>query len=383
MATPSTLADISTHDAAPPTIPLPLPYSIPPTAMPLICPHALLYTSLSQDPPIRSSSRKPSQCRPISINISSLTHANGSTLIKIGQTTAVCGVRAEILPIHDIANYRVKQNPSPTKPSQPGGEADGPEADATIRTHNLLVPNLELSTGCSPFHLPGSPPSQEAQSQSQRLLSLLHTSRLLRLSDLCIYDDNLTDLDPEIAPTDTHPQRQLRAFWVLYIDTVVINHDGNLFDACALAMFSALKDTRLPKAWWDADVEAVVCSPERSQARSLRLRGCPVPMSFSVFKSNKLEEGGGGGEGGEVADRKLEVVLCDPDAFEEGCCRERGCLIVDLDRKGRVVVLKMEKNGGGSLGRSGLRELVKKAGERWREWQQVLIREVESKESGV
>jgi exosome complex component RRP43 len=357
--------------------------------MPLISPHALLYTSLSQDPPVRTSGRKPSQCRPISINTSSLTHANGSTLIKIGQTTTVCGVRAEILPIHDIAHYRVNHTLlSTTKSSsQPDGEADGPDADATIRNHNLLVPNLELSTGCSPFHLPGSPPSQEAQSLSQRLLSLLHTSRLVRLSDLCIHDDdNLTDLDREIGATDdddeTPRQRTLRAFWVLYIDTVVINHDGNLFDACALAMFSALRDTRLPKAWWDANIEAVVCSPERSQARSLRLRGCPVPMSFSMFKSNKLEEGGGEGGGG-VADRNLEVVLYDPDAFEEGCCRERGCVIVDLDRKGRVVVLKMEKNGGGSLGRSGLRELVERAGERWRDWQQVLIREVESKKSEV
>jgi exosome complex component RRP43 len=292
-------------------------------------------------------------------------------------------VRAEILPIHEIANYRVKQHVPATQPPQPDGETDGPEADATIRNHNLLVPNLELSTGCSPFHLPGSPPSQEAQSLSQRLLSLLHSSRLLRLSDLCIYEDSATDLDLDVSSTTVDPPRPrtLRAFWVLYIDTVVINHDGNLFDACALAMFAALKDTRLPRAWWDVDVEAVVCSPERSQVRSLRLRGCPVPMSFSVFRSNKLEEGGGGGGG--VVDRKLEVVLCDPDAFEEGCCRERGCLIVDLDRKGRVVLIKMEKNGGPVCEKGGLRELVERAGERWREWQQVLIREVESKKSDV
>lgn len=370
MATAPTLADIRNHDSVAPTN----PYSTPPTAMPLISPHALLYTSLSQDPPLRPSSRKPSQCRPISINTSSLTHANGSTLIKLGQTTAVCGVRAEILPIHEIANYRVNKNLSSQPAPQPGEEDDGSEADAIIRNHNLLVPNLELSTGCSPFHLPGSPPSQEAQSLSQRLLSLLHTSRLVRLSDLCIYDESATDLERVIiSDTDTSPERKLKAFWVLYIDTVVINHDGNLFDACALAMFSALRDTLLPKAWWDADIESVMCSPERDQVRALRLRGCPVPMSFSVFRSNKLEEG--------VTNKKIEQVLCDPDAFEEGCCREQGCVIVDLDKKGRIVVVKMEKNGGGSLARSGLRELVERAGGRWQEWQQVLIREVESKKS--
>lgn len=339
--------------------------------MPLISPHALLYTSLSQEPPLRPSSRKPSQCRPILINTSSLTHANSSTLIRIGQTTAVCGVRAELLPIHEIANYRV--NKSLSNPPSPFSEEDGPEADALIRTHNLLVPNLELSTGCSPFHLPGSPPSQEAQSLSQRLLSLLHTSRLVRLSDLCIHDESPDDLERAISDgTDAPPQRKLKAFWVLYIDTVVINHDGNLFDACALAVFSALKDTLLPKAWWDADAESVLCSPERCEAKGLRLRGCPVPMSFVVFKSNKLEEGGA-----EV--RRIEQVLCDPDAFEEGCCREQGCVVVDLDEKGRVVVVKMEKSGGGVVGREGLRELMEMAGERWKEWQQVVIREIESK----
>ncbi len=341
--------------------------------MPLISPHALLYSSLSHDPPIRPSSRTAFQCRPISLNTSSLTHANGSALIKLGQTTAVCGVRAEILPIHEIANYRViKTFSGRLQPSDEGD--DSPEADAIIRNHNLLVPNLELSTGCSPFHLPGSPPSQEAQSLSQRLLSLLHASHLVRLPDLCIYDERVTDLESQLSDNDDVSEKKLKAFWVLYIDTVIINHDGNLFDACALAMFSALKDTLLPKAWWDADLESVVCSPERTEARTLTLRGCPVPMSFSCFRSDKLEEGGGAGRR-----RRIEQVLCDPDAFEEGCCREQGCVVVDLDDQGRIVVVKLEKHGGRSLNGGGLRELVEKAGERWNNWQQVLMREMDSK----
>lgn len=196
---------------------------------------------------------------------------------------------------------------------------------------------------------------------------------MVRLSDLCIYDETITELERGIPNIDGTPGKKLKAFWVLYIDMTVINHDGNLFDACALAMFSALRDTLLPKAWWDVDLESVMCSPEKSQARRLRLRGCPVPMSFSLFRSNKLEEGG--------TRPKIEEVMCDPDAFEEGCCREQGCVIVDLDQKGRVVMVKIEKNGGGSVGRSGLRELVGRAGERWKEWQQVLIKEAESKKS--
>lgn len=177
------------------------------------------------------------------------------------------------------------------------------------------------------------------------------------------------DLEHDIVDDGVPAQRRLKAYWVLYLDIVVINHDGNLFDACALAMFSALRDTLLPKAWWDPDLESVMCSPERDQATALKLHGCPVPMSFSVFRSNKLEVGAAGA--------KVEHVLTDPDAFEEGCCREQGCIVVDLDREGGVVVVKMEKNGGGSLGGGSLSALAQRAGERWKEWQQVLIKDIE------
>lgn len=371
----SALTDIANHASSPAGN----PHSIPSSAMPIIAPHAVLYASLSRNPPLRPSNRAPSQCRPISINTSSLTHANGSTLLKLGQTTAVCGVRAEILPIHEIANYRINQNPSAqqTQPPPPldDDQQDPPASDATIRTHNLLVPNLELSTGCSPFHLPGSPPSLEAQSLTQRLLSLLQTSRLIRLSDLCIYDNNNNNNN------NSSTEKKLHAFWVLYIDTVIINHDGNLFDACALAMLSALRDTRLPRAWWDADLGSVLCSSERGEARGLRLRGCPVPMSFLVFRSDGLEEGGGGlAEGRRRGTRGVEQVLCDPDAFEEGCGGgERGCVVVDFEAEGRMVVVQMVKCGGPSLGREGLRELGGLAGDRWKEWQRVLMAEPEVK----
>jgi exosome complex component RRP43 len=55
-------------------------------------------------------------------------------------------------------------------------------------------------------------------------------------------------------------------------------------------------------------------------------------------------------------------VLSDPDAFEEGLCRE--CVTVVVDERGKVV-RRVEKSGGGVVGREGMKGIVKRAGERW------------------
>jgi hypothetical protein len=66
-------------------------------------------------------------------------------------------------------------------------------------------------------------------------------------------------------------------------------------------------------------------------------------------------------------------VLVDLDAFEEECCQEGGCLVVDVDEGGRVEILKMEKNGGGRVEARELRMLLGLAGKRWKEWEKVVM----------
>jgi exosome complex component RRP43 len=331
--------------------------SVPPAAMPLISPSAFLHAHLVRDPPARPSKRLPSQCRPITLNTSSLTHANGSALVRIGDTAVVCGVRAEILPVSEIANYRVKQTQSAPKSAF---EGDGEEDYTEITNNNLLVPNIELATGCSPNHLPGSPPSSEAQSLSQRLLALLHTSRLVPVSELHI----CYDPPPEIE-VDSGEQggRELKAYWTLYIDILVISYGGGIFDAAWFALYAALRDTIIPRAWWDVDLQSVVCSPETSEASHLRLRGCPVPLSFGVFVPDKMTGGSG---------QAKSWILCDTDTFEDDCCTEKGTVTVDEASMGSWNLVKIEKRGGGRAGRAELKELVEWAGTRWREWDRVL-----------
>jgi exosome complex component RRP43 len=330
--------------------------SIPPSTMPLVSPSALLHAHLARDPPIRPSQRLPSQFRPITLNISSLTHANGSALVRIGDTAVVCGVRAEILLVSEIANYRLKQTQSVSSPVS----EDGKEDYAEITNNNLLVPNIELSTGCSPNHLPGSPPSSEAQSLSQRLLSLLHTSQLVPVSDLQIYYDPPPDIEVESGEQNG---RELKAYWTLYIDILVISYGGAIFDAAWFALYAALWDTVLPRAWWDMDLQSVICSPETREAKRLRLRGCPVPLSFGVFLPEKTTSS---------LVKAKSWILCDTDTFEDDCCTEKGTLTVDEASRGNWSLVKVEKSGGGRAGRSELKELVELAGARWEEWNKVL-----------
>ena len=286
--------------------------------------------------------------------MSSLTHANGSALVRIGDTAVVCGVRAEILPVSEIANYRIKQ--TQTAPSS----ANTDEEDYTeIAKFNLLVPNIELSTGCSPNHLPGSPPSSEAQSLSQRLLSLLHTSRLVPTADVQIYHDPPPEAESEGG---AEQGRELKAYWTLYIDILVISYGGGIFDTAWFALYAALRDTVLPRAWWDMDLQSVLCSPEVSETRMLQLNGCPVPLSFGVFVPEKRTAG---------LSKATSWVLSDLDTFEEGCCTEKGTVTVDQTNR-KWQVLKLEKSGGGRAGVAELKALVELANARWNEWNKIL-----------
>ncbi|RMZ92284.1 hypothetical protein DV736_g502, partial [Chaetothyriales sp. CBS 134916] len=329
--------------------------------MPLISPAALLHAHLSQTPPLRPSRRQPTEPRPIDLNIGALTHTHGSSLVRIGATTIVCGVRAEILPVADIPSYRSVKK-------------EGANEDDHLRLYNLLVPNLELSTGCSPLHPANAAPSVEAQSISQRLLSLLHSSRLVRQADLEVTytaeplaatASSAAELG--LLPDDT--AQQLKAFWVLYIDMLCLSHggSGSVFDAAWLAMYAALHHTRLPKAVWDVDAKQVFCSPVMREARPLRLRGMPVPLSFGIFVPDKTSVPD------EQAREEAARWLVDLDAFEEETVAEAGCVVVDADDVGEAVLHRLEKSGGaGRIGLSEIRVLVGIAKARRSQWQRVL-----------
>lgn len=332
----------------PPTLSFPRPIFAALSPHPFLRAHLTSSTSKNKSPqPTRANGRTASEFRQLGVNTGSLTHCNGSAVVRMGNTAVVCGVRAELLKADDITS---------TEEYELEAEEDDGQEIADLR---LLVPNVELSTGSTPQLIPGNAPSTFAQTLVTRIRNLLFSTRLVRAKDLRIlYTPSSNPEDP-----DEEPEKELKGYWVLYIDTLFISLDGNAFDAAWLAILAALRDTLLPHAYFDEEFEAILCSDAPSEARKLDLRGLPVPSRFAVF------EGRGGADGEEGED----WMLSDPDAFEESVCRESVCLVIDCsDGKKGAVLRKIEKSGGGVVDRDVLKGLVKRATERWGVWEKVL-----------
>lgn len=272
------------------------------------------------------------------INTGSLSHSNGSAVVRLGDTSVVCGVRGEILLASEV----------PHPPNESTQDED------LIEGLGLLVPNVELSTGCSPACLPGNPPSNSAQSLSWRISSLLHASSLLQPADLSI---NYTEPKSADMGPDEEPNTAVKAYWTLYIDILCISLDGNCYDAAWIAVMAALRNTTLSKAWWDADHEAVVCSPHANEARSLTLNGSPSATTFAVFSTaSPLKQ----------RSEAESWVLADPDSFEEDICHETVTVAVD---NGKLV--KIEKQGGAHVGKNAMNDCVSIASKAWAEMQKL------------
>ena len=365
--------------------------------MPLISPSALLYAHLTQIPPTRPTNRRLDETRPIHLNASSLNHANGSSLVRIGDTTVVCGVRAEILYVKDIANYRVHTSADNTT------QEDSEVEDYTpITKYNLLVPNLDLTTGASPLYPPNTPPSPAQQSLTLRLASLLHSTRLVSPSALEITYTPPPELnfDPEQSTTTTTPltpaQPTVIAYWTLYIDILPLSHSSlaTTFDASWLALFAALSTTLLPgNATYDPDLERIVCSAELSDSTQLSVRGAPVPLSWGVYVPEKRIRGTRSEDEEEGTGEVGKFVLIDPDGFEEACCQEFGTMVVDCTPNtagdGRdedqeetgVTIVKIEKSGGTGVDVTEMEWITGLAAKRWRDWREVLARARSGSES--
>ncbi|KAF2207492.1 hypothetical protein CERZMDRAFT_102389 [Cercospora zeae-maydis SCOH1-5] len=288
-----------------------------------LAPRPFLLSHLKLPTPARPSGRSPEQFRTPTINTGSLSHSNGSAVVRVGDTAVVCGVRAEILLASDI-------------PSPPGDDIND---DETIEHLGLIVPNLELSTGCSPAHLPGNAPGSVAQSLSYRISRLLNDSGAITADDLRVqYVQPASDGET----TDEAGKTVTKAFWTLYVDILCLALDGNALDAAWLAVSAALHDTRLPSARWDPDRECVVCSPLSCHARSLQIRDLPSVTTFGVFTTASPLK---------AASNTHTWLLADPDAFEEENCTQSLTIAIRPNGGDDQLIAKLESSGGKHVNR--------------------------------
>jgi exosome complex component RRP43 len=317
-----------------------------------LSPHPYLLANLepsSDDvPPTRSNGRAPNEVRKPTVNLSSLSHAHGSAVVRVGDTTVICGVRGETILTSNIPSYRASNN------------------ETELKEYDLLVPNIELATGCSPQYLPGGPPTTLAQTLSTRIYSLLHSSKVVNPDDLRISHTRPADevaaeedrMDEDDAADTVEGEQVVAAYWVLYIDIFFISFDGNPFDAAWAATMAALRDTKLPQARYDADREMIICS--RKESNPLTITNIPIACTAVVFTGKETDRA--------TTDGKF-WLLVDPDRLEESLCDESVTIVVDC-KDGDTKILSISKHGGTVLTPQLLtsKQFLTWAGKRWEDF---------------
>eukprot|EP01047_Picozoa_sp_COSAG01_P062559 COSAG01_NODE_7973_length_2968_cov_8.650052_4_plen_270_part_00 len=187
---------------------------------------------VSQD--VRPDGRGLTAARSTSITRGAVGKADGSAIVRLGNTTVLGTVRAEVM----------------------AAAADAPNA-------GRLAVNLELTALALPTVRAGRP-NDAAAATSNFLEQILAGNEVVRVEDLVISEAG---------------QGQV---WILYCDLYCLDYDGNLTDAALIALVAALQDTKLPilEAGPAIDAELVVSA---KPPRSLSLQHVPVVLTFAII----------------------------------------------------------------------------------------------------
>ncbi|TKJ17025.1 RNA-binding protein [Candidatus Woesearchaeota archaeon B3_Woes] len=146
---------------------------------------------------IRFDGRKFDEYRDISVETNISKSAEGSARVKIGDTEVIVGVKLEL------------GKPYPDSPD---------EGTIMVGAELLPMSNPEFESG---------PPSIGAVELARVVDRGIRESKVLDFKKLCI--------------------EKGEKIWIVAIDIITINVDGNLFDASALAAMVALKNAKFPK----------------------------------------------------------------------------------------------------------------------------------------
>ena len=196
--------------------------------------------------------------------------AEGSAMVCLGQTEVVVGIKIGL------------NAPYPDTPDE-----------------GILTVNAELVPLASPTFEPG-PPDERAIELARVVDRGIRSSGAVDLKKLCIVPGK-------------------RAY-ILFVDVYVLNHDGNLIDASALAALAALTDTKLPG--YQIEEDRVIL--DKSVWSPLPLQDYPVAITFASV-------------GGEL--------VVDPCLDEELAMDAR--LTITVNKDGNICA--MQKGGPGFL----------------------------------
>ncbi len=213
----------------------------------------------------RMDERGPDSYRTIEVQAGVIEKANGSCQVYLGKSKVLVGVKVEV------------GEPFPDTPDE-----------------GVLTVNAELVPLASPSFEPG-PPSEEAIELARVVDRGIRESKAIDVKSLCI--------------------QKGRKVQVVYVDVYVLDHDGNLIDAAAMAALGALANAKVGK--FEMKGEEVVVKPGH---HPLPLNNHPVAVTFA-----KVEK----------------TLLVDPSLEEERVMSAR--LTVTVEKNGNICA--MQKGG--------------------------------------
>ncbi len=170
----------------------------------------------------RLDGRSLNEYRPLSIELGYIPKAEGSALVRLGNTVVLVGIKTGI------------GSPFPDTPDE-----------------GILLVNAEFLPLASPSFEPG-PPDENA-------------TELARVVDRSLREIRAVDLS-KLAIT---PGKKV---WEIWVDIYVLDHDGNLLDASMLAAMAALSSAKMPEA---------VVEDEEVKLNREKLKD-PVPVKHRV-----------------------------------------------------------------------------------------------------
>ncbi|XP_031619440.1 exosome complex component RRP43-like isoform X1 [Contarinia nasturtii] len=208
---------------------------------------------------IRPDGREFEAFRPIRINVKSIGTADGSAIVKLGNTTVICGIKAELS--------------APT--------VEEPEK-------GYLIPNIDLTPLCSPKYRSNNT-NDDAQVLTCNLNNLIKEANWIDLKNLCIAKERLV--------------------WTLYCDISCVDYDGSILDASVVAICAALRSLTLPKVQYDDETNNyTVHKIDRSPLKLSEM--CPVCTTAMIF-DEKTVFADPDAEEEELATSLITIVTCD------------------------------------------------------------------------
>jgi exosome complex component RRP42 len=176
----------------------------------------------------REDGRKMDEFRKIEIIKNPIGKAEGSARVKMGDTDVIVGVKVDI------------GKPFPDKQEE-----------------GVLMVSAELSPMASPDFETG-PPREESIELARVVDRGIRESKTIETDKLCI--------------------EKGEKVWMVFVDLQIINHGGNLIDACALAASAALQNAKMP----DFDGEKVIYE---KKSKKLPVKHKPVSVTLYKFKN--------------------------------------------------------------------------------------------------